>query len=168
MTPEEAAKILANVPMPYLLEELDRRRLAAQPAEPPEPPRVQFFGVWPGERAGHYLRERDGRHVWEDMTVGRRAGLYPWDTRGEGYRREQPEGKLWHWYHKGLGLTVLTSWDRSEDPRGGCAAAFVVHALVLPEAALAMAREAFPRVFQRIEGRLGRPVELAGPAEDRP
>lgn len=181
MTPEEATKILADVPTAYLLDELDRRRLAAQPAEPPEPPRVQFFGVWPGERFGHYLRDRDGRKAWNEVnpsgrvrhtldgdperTSQRRGGLYPWDTMGDGCRREQPEGKLWHWYNKGLGLTVLTSWDRSEDTRGNCAASFVVHAIVTPEAALTMAREAFPRVFERIEGHLGRPVELAGMAE---
>lgn len=161
MTPEEAARILADVPTPYLLDELDRRAKAA------EPPRVLFYGVWPGERVGHYMRDRDGVLVWERIKIktGRPGGMYPWDPSGRGYRCEQTEGKLWHWYHKGMGLTVLTSWDRSADARMNCAAAFVVHALVTPETALALAREAFPRVFERIEAHLGRSVELAGLAE---
>lgn len=150
---------LTNVPTADLLAEVDRRTLAAQP------PVVHFFGVWPGERAGHYRRDRYGRTATgsdgNENIPGRPLSLYPWAD----HRLPQPEGQLWHWYHRGMGLTVLTSWDRSADKRGGCCATFIVHAHVTPEHALGLARAAFPRVFDRIEAHLGRPVVLAGPVE---
>lgn len=97
--------------------------------------------------------------------------LYPWrywDYSTQESRaacaRPQDEGLLW--YRIVDGRMVLASWDKSADPRGGCAASFVVDALVTPEHALELARATFPRVFSRIEQHLGRAPVLAGPAID--
>jgi hypothetical protein len=71
------------------------------------------------------------------------------------------------WHRVVDGRMVLVAWDRSADPRGGCAASFVVDALVTPEHALELARATFHRVFARIEQHLGRAVQLAGPTETK-
>lgn len=152
---------LADVPSAELLAELDRRARAAQP------PAVHFFGVWPGNHAGHFRRDSRGRMVKFEDSLGRfparEAGLYPWSD----WTKPQPQGKIWHWYDLvGEPLTLLLSWDRSADERGGCCATFIVHAHVTPEHGLALAREVFPAVFDRIETHLGRPVELAGSVDD--
>ena len=152
---------LVEIPTAELLAELDRRVAAAGS------PVVHFFGVWPGERAGHYLYDKHGTHIntgGSDYSAGRI--LYPWDYyQGPMRRRPQVQGTFWHWHHAMQPLTMLLSWDRSADARGGCAASFVVHAHVTPEQALAFARADFPRVFERIETHLGKPVTLAGKAE---
>lgn len=136
-----------TIPTIELLAELNRRARAAAP------PKVWFYGVWPGERAGHYVRDKHG-----NMGANGR-GYYPWDTREN--RAPQDEGLLWHRHVDGC--TQLRSWDRSADPRFNCAASFIVDALVTPEQALALARTNFPTVFARIEQHLGNAVELAGP-----
>lgn len=148
---------LAGFSTADLLAEVDRRTRAEQP------PIVHFFGVWPGAGAGHHRRDRHGAMLREE-SIGREGHLYPWDTRRE-FRREQFEGKFWHWHHPEKPLTLLTSWDRSEDERGNCCSAFIVHAHVTPEHALKLARADFPKVFSRIEAHLGRAVELAGPVD---
>lgn len=149
---------LADVPTIELLAEVDRRTLAAQP------PVVHFYGVWPGERAGHYRYNTHGKTLREGESVSGRGklGLYPWDV-WHGPAAPQDEGKFWHWHHPTEPLTLLLSWDRSADKRGGCAATFIVHEHVTPEYGLALARVVFPKVFERIELHLGRTVELAGP-----
>jgi hypothetical protein len=129
------------------------------------PPVVHFFGVWPGERAGHYRRERSGKMTNDhgDGIDGRQPlGLYPWNV-FHGPAAPQIEGKFWTWRHPSKPLTLLLSWDRSADQRGGCCATFIVHDHVTDERALGLARESFPAVFARIEAHLGKPVELAGP-----
>jgi hypothetical protein len=143
---------ITDVPTETLLAELDRRTRAAAP------PKVWFYGVWPGERAGHYVRDKHGNM----QSVSR--GYYPWNTREN--RAEQNEGLFWHRHVDGR--THLLSWDRSADPRDNCAASFIVHDLVTPERALELARANFPSVFARIEQHLGRTVRLAGPTEQQP
>lgn len=151
---------LAAIPTPDLLAELDRRARAEAP------PRVLFYGVWPGSGAGHFLRDRRGEHSRELSAIhkARGGGLYPW---GCGYEWKQPEpqdeGKLWHWHHPTFPLTLLLAWDRSEDRRGNCCSTFAVMAHVTPEHGLELARAAFPNVFERIEAHLGRTLVLAGP-----
>lgn len=73
----------------------------------------------------------------------------------------QDEGLFWHRHD--VSFTYLLSWDRSADHRFNCAASFIVDAIVTPGLALEMARATFPAVFARIEGHIGRSVELAGP-----
>lgn len=151
---------ITTIPTLELLAEVDRRAREAQP------PRVLFFGVWPGERAGHFVRNHHGDMVDDEGRVGfessfgkvRHGSLYPWNA----WRRAQDEGKVWHWHHPARPFTLLTSWDRSADQRTGCAASFIVFAHVTPQHGLELARAAFPRVFERIEKHLGRAVELAG------
>jgi hypothetical protein len=149
---------LRNIPAVDLLAEVDRRARADRP------PLVHFYGVWPGERAGHYRRDRNGKMTGgHDGFPARGAlGLYPWDV-WHGPAAPQTEGKFWHWHHPTEPFTLLLSWDRSADKRGGCAATFIVHAHVTAEHGLALARENFPAVFARIEAHLGRAVVLAGP-----
>jgi len=142
---------LTEVPTAALLAEMDRRTRAAAP------PKIWFYGVWPGHSAGHYLRDPHGQQIWNEPTVGR--SRYPWDSRE--IRRAQDEGLLWH--HHTADKTLLLSWDRSADQRGNCVCTFIIDALVTPEQALAIARESFPLVFQRIEQHLGREPRLAGP-----
>ena len=140
-----------------LLAELDARAKAASP------PAVHFFGVWPGRPNGHFTWTPEGRQLAREPRVLRRGYLYPIDTRDR-WREEQPEGIFWHW--RDSELTLLTSWDRSADRRGGCCAAFVVYRPMDATQALALARAAFPAVFARIETHLGRDVVLGGPTDD--
>lgn len=143
-----------------LLEEIDRRQRAARP------PVVHFFGVWPGQSAGHYQRSATGLLLeGRDGCDGRVAGLYPW-VYWKGDPAPQSEGLLWSWRHPTQPLTLLLSWDRSADQRGGCCATFIVHAHVTDEYALELARAAFPAVFARIETYLGKAMVLAGPVPD--
>jgi hypothetical protein len=152
--------LLTDIPTIDLLAEVDRRARAALP------PVVHFYGVWPGERAGHYRRDKNGKMQREQGFAARckNYGLYPWNVFDAGESDPQVEGRFWHWHHPGAPFTLLLSWDRSADKRGGCAATFIVHATVTAEHALELARANFPQVFARIETHLGRSVELAGPA----
>ena len=152
---------LSAIPTIALLAEVDRR---AKDAAPPE---VLFFGVWPGTGAGHHIRVPCGD--WYPQPLRDRLGALT-KARGSGHlflyppgSQDQPEGKLWHWYHPDEPLTLLLSWDRSGDRRHGSVASFVVLDHVTPEYGLELARAAYPRVFERIEAHLGRPVMLAGP-----
>jgi hypothetical protein len=154
---------LSTIPTLALLAEVDRRARASAP------PQVLFFGVWPGSRAGHFVRDRHGSMPRADYEGGvpkaRDGGLYPWGC-GHEWRQPGPqdEGKLWLWHHPQQPMTLLLAWDRSEDRRGNCCSTFLVFAHVTPEHGLELARAAFPRVFERIEAHLGRALELAGPA----
>jgi hypothetical protein len=158
----DAVRKITDYTTRELLAEVERRQLAERP------PVVHFFGVWPGERAGHYRRERSGKMTNDhgDGIDGRQPlGLYPWDV-FHGPAAPQIEGKFWTWRHQSKPLTLLLSWDRSADHRGGCCATFIIHEHVTDERALDLAREAFPAVFARIEAHLGRSVELAGLVPD--
>jgi hypothetical protein len=134
----------------------------------PAPPGVWFYGVWPGERAGHYLHRPCGGRVWavaEAFVRRNPRGLYPVDFRDGDVSSHQPEGQLRVW--RGDGEMLLTTWDRSADRRGNCCATFLLDRVMAPALALEAARVAFPLVFERIETHLGRAVELAGPVEDQ-
>ena len=125
---------------------------------------VYFCGVRPGDLAGHHCVPREGE---SSPWAGERwhGPLLDWhpDRDGPRYpRREarvaQPEGEfVWH---QEDGWTLIAAWDRSADTRGGCSASFAVHALVEPEAMLALAREAHPAVLARIDAHIGRPATV--------
>lgn len=136
----------------------DRRTLASLP------PIVHFYGVWPGDRAGHFRRDRNGaiQRGRDDIDGRGPLGLYPWDV-WHGPSEPQTEGNFWHWHHPSEPMTLLLSWDRSADRRGGCCATFIIHAHVSPGHGLALARDDYQKVFARIEAHLGCPVVLAGP-----
>lgn len=143
---------LTDVPTEALIAELDRRS--------PTNTACWFFGVWPGESAGHYIRDTDGRIEYGQPFSRAESELYPfryWES-----REPQPEGHVTHAI-KTFGertVTLLRSWDRSADQRGGCAATFIIDAAVSPARAMEIARASFPRVFERIEAHLGRPTRL--------
>ena len=150
--------------------EIDRRMANDERARNPP---CFFYGVWPGNGAGHYTHDEHGAHAWRQSDRFRSLALmcgrtfYPWDvSNGTASRRTvdrpQPEGRAWHWKHENW--TVITMWDRSEDSRGNCCSTFFVEADVSPTRAMERAREVFPSVFARIEKHLGRAVALAGPA----
>jgi hypothetical protein len=149
---------LSQISTADLVAELERRRQAEQATS--KPPEVYFFGVWPGSRAGHYLRSPGGGHlpanqrrlIESRLTGGGRTWyLYPWDpTDSRLGRQEQVQG-LFHYWQAGE-ITVISCWDRTEDPRGNCCSAFVVlQAMTGPEL-LALARQQHPKMFARIEG----------------
>lgn len=134
---------------------------------------VLFYGKWPGSSFGHHARLPGGRMIEGGLALGielaklRPGGLYPWDHEWSmRHTRAQNEGKLWYWHHPTKPMTLLLSWDRSEDRRGGSAATFIVMDRVEPERALELARASFPRVFARIEQHVGHPVVLDGPAAE--
>lgn len=139
--------------------ELRRREEQSRPRP------VYFYGVWPGHRHGHHLYDANGRRVgWDEEKelvtdrLGGESDLTPYDLRDpcapRGAVEEiQPEG-VFRWRVRG-GLTLLTAWDRSADPRGGSFTAFLVRGSAAREEMLMLARDAFPRVFARIEAKLG-------------
>lgn len=134
---------------------------------------VYYYGVWPGGSSGHFLHDTRGQ-TNPERTVGRELRehgdsrwLYPWPCGyAEGARRyariAKSEGKLWSW--RAGPFTLLGCWDSSGDPRARCCSTFVARAHLPPDELLSRAREAFPDVFARIEGRLGDALELAGAA----
>jgi hypothetical protein len=126
---------------------------------------VHFYGVWPGNKAGHFRYKPDGSRLrYEGVPARGPLSLYPWDRWHGATDRPEDEGKFWHWHHPTVPITLLLSWDRSADKRHGCAATFIICDHVTPEVGLDLARAAFPRVFERIEKHLGRAPEFAGPA----
>lgn len=113
---------------------------------------MYVFGVWPGTRAGHFIRDERG-----EMTSDRAIGL-PWpEGRLDGplcpgyigpYKRaDETEGRAALHYHGGW--TALAFWDRSEDRRGGCCCVFLAKGLLSGNAMVAACRERFPKHFQR-------------------
>jgi hypothetical protein len=124
--------------------------------------RVFYFGVWPNNRGtvGHWLHKTDGSNVRDNLPFAWKrvldAGLLPG---GE----PQTEGLIYPVDF--LGWTVLTFWDRSGDSRPNSNSAFVIErpkgaTLRTREQDLALCRERFPAVFERIKF----PLVFAGDA----
>ena len=151
---------LTTIPTADLVAELSRRREAERKAS--APPEVFFYGVWPGTRAGHYFRAREG---WQGNVVreaenrigkrmaaaGRRGWLYPWDPGDYQANRGRPQEQgLFHYWHA-PGVTAISCWDRSEDTRGNCCTAFVAEADLAYEELLDLAQTIYPAVFERMK-----------------
>ena len=140
--------------------------------------RVLFFGVLTGHGAGHHLHAPRGSDYGWSLTyvasaqflpspirLGGIDGVWCWsrprtlaELRGPSYGRDETEGRGYR--HSVEGWTVVSWWDRSEDPRGGCCAAFLINALVSWAEALTLARATFPREIARMESRYQ--IGLAG------
>lgn len=130
--------------------------------------RVFFFGALTGSGAGLFLRDAQYR-----MPASRElpASLRRIDavfTCERPRSREEVCGRSSEPEHEGRGFihyidgwTVIAWWDRSEDKRYGCNAAFLVEGRHRFAAALDLARESFPREMTRMEAAY--PVTLAGP-----
>lgn len=121
-----------------------------------------YTGCW--GRPGIVCRTPDG---WQPFTAtGHKpspwaSGLYPVDDslcqRELGYvcggpKIPQPEG-VWRHIQRD-GWTMLSSWDRSVDPRDGSHASFVFDALLTADEAEAEARRLFPAIWARIDAHL--------------
>lgn len=134
-------------------------------------PRVIFHGVLTGHRAGHYFNESVGGRIVSanERTMpyevardgGTFARLVPWTREEAKYpkREEQPEGRAF--MHFLCGWTIVAWWDRSEDTRGGCSAAFFAEGRRPFARMMALAREHFPREMARMDAAYH--VGLAGP-----
>jgi len=124
--------------------------------------RVLFFGVRAGERAGHYLIAPNGHERSCDLEamlpapLRRLDGVWCWPTPRtveqvrNGWRDRDPQEQGRGFIHYVDGWTVVSWWDRSGDPRGGCCAAFLVEGRHPWTEALPLARAAFPREFARM------------------
>lgn len=133
--------------------------------------RVLFHGVLTGHRAGHHFWESidgrigDARERYLPHEVARDGGnfarLVPLTPEQAKYppREEQPEGRAF--MHHIRGWTIVAWWDRSEDTRGGCSAAFFAEGRRPFARMMALARERFPREMARMEAAYH--VGLAGP-----
>jgi hypothetical protein len=144
-----------------------------------EPTVRYFFGVAPGSASGHFLyltlEQQPGEAViilaprgsvhtpWgnvDDPISKGKATDAAWGARPfPGWQgRVEPEG-IAH-CQCAEGWTLLALWDRSADKRDGCCALFAFNVEVDRYAALALTRKWFPRVTQRIETHLGRPIQF--------
>lgn len=133
--------------------------------------RVLFFGVRAGERAGHYLIAPDGESR-RDIEATLPAPLRRLDgvwcfpkprtsdecRYGTPHTSDQTQGR--GFVHYVDGWTVISWWDRSGDPRGGCCAAFLIEGRHPWSEALSLARTAFPREFARMKSAYS--IDLAG------
>lgn len=134
---------------------------------------VLFFGVRTGTRAGHYLNapgEYVAQHRLEASLpeeLRRLDGVWCYpvpltreqvrDRRYE-YGKREVEGRAF--IHDVAGWTVVSWWDRSEDPRGGCNAVFLAPGRKTFSQMLVLAREHFPSEMRRMESAYA--VSLAG------
>lgn len=139
---------------------------------PEIPIRLVFHGVLTGHRAGHHYTESSvsGRQFsCNERTMppdvardgGSFARLVPWTREQAKYppREEQPEGRAF--MHHICGWTIIAWWDRSEDTRGGCSAAFFAEGRRPFARMMALARERFPREMARMDAAYT--IGLAGP-----
>lgn len=109
---------------------------------------VVFFGVGPGDDAGHFWHAPGGRKLWSQMhhPIPQRLqstidGTFaPADSRASG------RAVIAHLH----GLTILSFWDYSADSRGGCNGNFVAPGCHDFRAMLTLAQEHFPRLMERI------------------
>lgn len=115
---------------------------------------IFYFGCESAQREGHYLFAPGMRSAREYDIPG-----WPWEwgaldgayaPKGTGQR----EGEARVIHHEGW--TVLAMWDRSADTRGNSNAAFVARddtASLSFNHMVALARENFPQVWERITSR---------------
>lgn len=116
---------------------------------------LYFFGVWKG--AGHYLHRPDGGVVvrnegppfWEILD-----GFFPPRTVGsfssERFKRFYEDDTIASLtFYKGW--TVLAMWDRSEDTRHACNAAFLIEGEFTRREMWRLAKESYPQIVRRLK-----------------
>lgn len=118
-----------------------------------------YFGVWPGHERGHYLHGPDLCGPLDRRVPG--TGLYERDLDkiqwyvgapnryGDVPEDQQVQGpcKITHAH----GFTFVGWWDRTEDSRHGSVSMILVRERVTFEDAIAIGREGYPGVFQRLD-----------------
>lgn len=150
---------IQDIPTADLVAELARRREVEHAAS--APPEVLFYGVWPGTRAGHFLRNRNGsthdkERGWLKLMEKNRGGasFYPWnysDHHRRGRHGPEIQGLFHYFISPQRSFTLVTCWDRTEDNRGGCCSAFVAMGARTREEALGLAQTTYPAVFARMK-----------------
>lgn len=121
-----------------------------------------YFGPW--ERAGHYLHDERGSHIWRERDYP----TLPWGDETDGglqphfedcakkrssYNRycncpRGPEGvALIH--HKN-GWTALSFWDRSVDTRGACNSTYFAEGTFTFDEMVAMAKGRFAKRWNKM------------------
>lgn len=109
-----------------------------------------FFGCW--TRVGHYLHEPGGKSVsqagpfwWTELDGQYCPGL----ARPRSGPRPEPQSacRVTH----ANGWTVLAFWDRSVDGRLASNGAFLAEGTLDFAGMLALAREHFPAIVERVE-----------------
>lgn len=109
--------------------------------------RVFYFGVWSPNQLGHYLYEPSGRMAGREAERALPFKMHILDTGLLPDIGPCTEGFI----HRSVinGWTVLTFWDRSGDSRGNSNSSFIIEGDHQAEAALAIAKAAFPSIFSR-------------------
>lgn len=112
--------------------------------------RVAYFGNL--QSSGHVLHGEWWSGKVQTFNVRGESrhldqGFLPFNQRGR--LEEQNEGVAWL-THTDEGLTVLSFWDRSGDPRGGSCSAFIIDGRVDFETAVMFSKAMWPSVWSRI------------------
>lgn len=110
--------------------------------------------------AGHYWWDAEGPRMSRkaEARVGEKiaskidGGFCPGvsDNPNRPYARTRPEVEGEAALHYLDGWTVLAFWDRSVDKRGGCNSNFVVRGHATFDEVLALAKEQYPQVMNRL------------------
>ncbi len=106
-----------------------------------------YFGCV--EKSGHYLFGPGPREVYRPMPDGWPFGNYgeKLDGRFPPLGPEKMGRATIHVFH---GWTVMAMWDRTVDKRGACNSSFVAHGRHSFDEMVALAKEHFPTVWDRI------------------
>ena len=121
-----------------------------------------MMGVPLGYSAGHYCRQKGPVSPWGhnhyilyDWHPDRDGPAYPRRKRRYG-RETYSESVEGEFVHVSVdGWTLIACWDRSADKRGGCTMTFAFSEVMTGEDAVALARSAWPGIFERIEAHTG-------------
>lgn len=114
--------------------------------------KVYFFGVKSSSEKGHYLYDINCQVVWgekEQHKIPFRYSILDSGLLPPGKIEEQ--GKL-HLANIN-GWTILGMWDRSADTRGNCNASFIAEGYFSIGEMSEIAKENFPKLWERIQGK---------------
>ncbi len=111
--------------------------------------RTYFFGVISASHKGHFLYDKNGNAVWNEVGTGipfrytiLDGGLLP---------PHQPETQGRPHLAVINGWTVLGMWDRTADSRGACNASFIAEGVHTLEEMKTIAARDFPALWARVQ-----------------